>query len=91
MSSATRFEVTKFDGTGNFPLWQSRVKYLLGRQGVQRTIKADTVKPAKMDDDSRAKMQIRTAGSIRLSLADQVMYHVMDLESPREIWKTLEV
>lgn len=51
MSSTTRFEVTKFDGTGNFPLWQSRVKDLLGQQGLLKTIKADAVKPAKMDVD----------------------------------------
>ena len=49
--SSTRFEVTKFDGTGNFPLWQSRVKDLLGQQGLLRTIKTDAVKPAKMDAD----------------------------------------
>jgi hypothetical protein len=84
-SSATRFEVTKFDGMGNFLLWQSRGKDLLGRHGVVRRIKVNAVKPAKMDDDSWVEMQIRAAGTIRLSLADQVMYHVMGLESPSEI------
>jgi hypothetical protein len=54
------------------------------------TIKADAVKPAKMDDDSWAEMQIRAAGTIRLSLADHVLYHVMALKSPCEIW-TLEM
>ena len=87
---STRFEVTKFDGTGNFSLWQSRVKDLLGQQGVLRTIKADDVKPAKMDPEDWAEMQIKAAGTIRLSLADQVLYHVMDEESPSAIWTTLE-
>jgi hypothetical protein len=58
MSFATMFEVTKFDGTGNFSLWQSRVKDLLVQQGVLRTIKADAVNPAKIDDYSCAEMQI---------------------------------
>lgn len=88
--SSTRFEVTKFDGTGNFPLWQSRVKDLLGQQGLLRTIKTDAVKPAKVDADDWAEMQIRAASTIRLSLADQVLYHVMDEESPSAIWETLE-
>ena len=85
MSSSTRFKVTKFDGTGNFPLWQSRVKDLLGQQGLLKTIKADAAKPTKMDADDWAEMQIRAAGTIRLSLADQVRYHVMDEESPSVI------
>ncbi|OIW09522.1 hypothetical protein TanjilG_11644 [Lupinus angustifolius] len=32
----------------------------------------------------------RTAGTIRLCLSDEVMYHVMDLKSPTEVWETLE-
>ncbi|KAK1678164.1 hypothetical protein QYE76_039012 [Lolium multiflorum] len=90
MSSTTRFEVTKFDGTGNFLLWQSRVKDLLGNLRLLKPTKADAAKPTKMGVDESAEMQIRAAGSIRLSLADQVMYHVMDEESPSVIWKTLE-
>jgi hypothetical protein len=91
MSFTTNFKVTKFIGTDNFPLWKLRIKDLLGQQGVLRTIKADAVKPAKMDDDSWAEMQIRAASTIRLSLADQVLYHVLDLDSPSEIWKTLGI
>lgn len=29
MSMATKFDVTKFDGTRNFALWQTRVKDML--------------------------------------------------------------
>ena len=90
MSAATRFEVTKFDGTGNFMLWQSRVKDLLGQQGCLRTIKADSTKPTKMDPEDWEEMKIKAAGTIRLCLSDQVLYHVIDLESPNEIWGKLE-
>jgi hypothetical protein len=76
VSSTTRFEVMKFDGTGNIPIWQSRV--------------ADAVKPAKMDAEDFAEMQIKAARMIRLILSDQVLYHVIDVESPSEIWTTLE-
>ena len=85
MSAATRFEVTKFDGTSNFMLWQSRVKDLLGQQGCLRTIKADGTKPTKMDLEDWEEMKTKAAGTIRLYLSDQVMYHVIDLYSPKEI------
>ena len=90
MSAATRYEVAKFDGTGNFVLWQSRVKDLLGQQGVLRTIKPDAAKPAKMDAEDWDEMNIKAAGTIRLCLSDQVLYHVIDVESPKEIWAKLE-
>ncbi|KAE8680841.1 pentatricopeptide repeat-containing protein [Hibiscus syriacus] len=59
--SGAKFEVAKFDGQGNFGLWQTR-----------------------------EELQQRAAGTIRLCLADEVMYHVMHLSSPDEIWRKLE-
>jgi hypothetical protein len=35
-------------------------------------------------------MKIKAAGTIRLSLSDQVLYHVIDVDSPNEIWAKLE-
>jgi hypothetical protein len=43
------------------------------------------VKPAKVDADDWAEMQIKADSTIRLSLADQVLYHVIDEESPSGI------
>ncbi|CAA0822792.1 Uncharacterized mitochondrial protein AtMg00810 [Striga hermonthica] len=57
MTGGSKFEVSKFDGHGNFGLWQTRE---------------------------------RAAGTIRLCLADEVMYHVMHLKSADDIWKKLE-
>ena len=46
---APKFEVARFDGTGNFRLWQTRVKDLLAQQGILKTLSDQ--KPAKVDDD----------------------------------------
>ena len=35
-------------------------------------------------------LQERAAGTIRLCLVDDIMYHVISLSSPDEIWKKLE-
>ena len=83
----TRFEVEKFDGTGNFGLWQTRVKDLLAQQRILKGLQE--TKPAKVNDDTWEDMQVRAAANIRLCLADQVMYHVMDEDSPKGIWDKL--
>ena len=45
--TGTRFEVEKFNGTGNFGLWQTRAKDLLAQQGCLKVLR--DAKPAKMD------------------------------------------
>ena len=46
--------------------------------------------PAKMDKVDWEELQMQTAGTIRLYLSDQVMYHVMDESVPKKIWEKLE-
>jgi hypothetical protein len=48
-STGTRFEVVKFDGCGNFPLWQTRVQDLLAEQWVLKGLQEN--KPDKMEDE----------------------------------------
>jgi len=49
MSRGAKFEVVKFDGHGNFRLWQTRAKDLLAQQRLLKTLKSQ--KPAKMEDE----------------------------------------
>ena len=69
----------KFDGHGNFELWQTRVKDLLTQQGRLKTLKSQ--KPAKIEDEDWLDLQERAAGTIQLCLADEIMYHVISLSS----------
>ncbi|KAK4390531.1 Retrovirus-related Pol polyprotein from transposon TNT 1-94 [Sesamum angolense] len=80
--AGTKFEVVKFDGIGNFGLSQTRVKDLLAQQGILKALERQ--KPASMDDEDWEELQQRAAGTIRLCLADEIMYHVMNLKSPGE-------
>ncbi|CAA0811701.1 Probable prolyl 4-hydroxylase 11 [Striga hermonthica] len=88
MTGGSKFKVSKFDGHGNFRLWQTRVKDLLAQQGIQKGLHAK--KPKGMEDNDWQDLQERAAGTIRLCLADEVMYHAMHLKSADEIWKKLE-
>ncbi|KAK4431134.1 hypothetical protein Salat_0875500 [Sesamum alatum] len=87
--SGAKFEVVKFDGTGNFGLWEMRVKDLLAQQGILKALRPQ--KPNSLDDEDWEELQQRAVGTIRLCLADEIMYHVMNLKSPGEVWKKLEI
>ena len=88
ISGGAKFEIVKFNGHGNFGLWQTRVKDLLAQQGILKALRSE--KPASMEDEDWEDLKERAAGTIRLCLADEVMYHVMSLSSPGEIWRKLE-
>jgi DNA (cytosine-5)-methyltransferase 1 len=79
--------MARFDGTVNFGLWKTRVKDLLTQQGIWRAL--DKKKPVKVDDDKWEEMQVQACAMMRLCLADQIMYHVMDESSPKKIWDKL--
>ena len=42
-----------------------------------------------MEDEDMEEMRLQAAATIRLFVSDQVMFHVMDLTSPKEIWDKL--
>ncbi|KAL0423290.1 UNVERIFIED_CONTAM: hypothetical protein Sradi_0863800 [Sesamum radiatum] len=47
--AGAKFEVVKFDGIGNFGLWQTRVKDLLAQQGILKALRPQ--KLTSMDDE----------------------------------------
>jgi hypothetical protein len=88
MSTVSRFEVVKFDGSGNFGLWQLRVKDLLMQQGNLAGLAKK--KPEKMEADVWEEKQTLAVATIRLCLSDQVMHHMIGLKTPKEIWDKLK-
>ena len=87
-SMVSKFEVARFDGTANSGLWQTRVKNLLAQQGISRAF--NVKKLTKVDDDKWEEMQAQACPTIWLCLSDQIMYHVMDITSSKQIWDKLE-
>uniref|UniRef100_A0A2N9J0X3 CCHC-type domain-containing protein n=1 Tax=Fagus sylvatica TaxID=28930 RepID=A0A2N9J0X3_FAGSY len=51
--------LVKFDGTGNFGLWQRRVKDLLVQQGLMKALYEKTKKPEKMTDDEWEELDMK--------------------------------
>uniref|UniRef100_A0A2N9J916 CCHC-type domain-containing protein n=1 Tax=Fagus sylvatica TaxID=28930 RepID=A0A2N9J916_FAGSY len=89
-ASIATIGLVKFDGTGNFGLWQRRVKDLLVQQGLVKALYGKTKKPEKMTDDEWEELDMKAVSTIRLLLADEVMYDVMEENSTAGIWLNLE-
>ncbi|KAE8655753.1 Retrovirus-related Pol polyprotein from transposon TNT 1-94 [Hibiscus syriacus] len=67
--SGVKFEVAKFDGQGNFRLWQTKVKDLLAQKGILKALRPTM--PASMEEEDWEELQQRAAGTILLCLADE--------------------
>ena len=89
-TSIATVDLIKFDGTGNFGLWQRRVQDLLVQQGLVKTLYGKAKKPEKMTDDEWDELDMKEVSSIRLLLADEVMYDVMEENTTAGIWLNLE-
>ena len=82
--SSTKFDLVKFDGPRNLELWQRRVKDLLVQQGMVKALCGK--QPEGMNDINWKDLEAKTVTTIRRCLANDVIYHVMDEESPATIW-----
>jgi hypothetical protein len=86
--SSAKFNLMKFNGSGNFGLWQRRVKNLLVQQGMMKALYG--TKPEGMTDIDWKELEAKAVTTIRLCLGDDVIYHVMDKESSVIVWLKLE-
>jgi hypothetical protein len=82
-ASFATVDLVKFDGTGNFGLWQRRVQDLLVQQGLVKALYGKAKKPEKMTDDEWDELDMKAVSSIRLLLVDEVMYDVMERKQLR--------
>ena len=89
-ASIAKIDVVKFDGTGNFGLWQRRVKDLLVQQGLVKALYEKAKKLETIMDDEWEELDMKVVNTIRLYLADELMYDVMDDVSSAAIWLKLE-
>jgi len=63
-SSATKFEVEKFNGKGNFGLWQKMVTALLVHQGLYKTLEEKSSKHACTSSEDWEEIDLKAANTI---------------------------
>lgn len=81
------FEIELFNGRNNFTLWQSTVKDLLIQRGLYATL--EEKKPTDVDDTKWKDMKLRAASTIRLALAPEIKYDVLEEDDPKNLWEKL--
>ena len=89
MSNA-RFEVEKFTGKSNFALWKLKVKDLLVQQGLHKVLDGATKKPATMTTSDWEDLDARALSTIRLCLADEVLFNIVEETMASGLWEKLE-
>ena len=63
-ASIAKVDVVKFDETGNFKLWQRRVKDLLIQQGLVRALYGKAKKPETMTDEEWEELNMKAVNTI---------------------------
>lgn len=89
MSNA-KFEVEKFTSKINFALWKLKVRDLLVQQGLHKALDGATKKPATMTDSNWEDLDARALSTIRLCLADEVLFNIVEESTASCLWEKLE-
>ncbi|KAL8088736.1 hypothetical protein AgCh_038501 [Apium graveolens] len=76
MEKVGGFEIEMFNGRNNFTLWQSMIKDLLIQRGLYATLRGK--KPTEVDDTKWGDMKLRAESMIRLALAPEIKYDVLE-------------
>ena len=86
--SGLKFNIERFDGKINFNIWQSNFKDVLVQQGLLKALQGK--KPESMAADEWEELEAKAVSTIRLSLAPEIKYSVLNEKSPSALWAKLE-
>jgi hypothetical protein len=87
---SSKFEVEKFSGKNSFALWKLKMRDLLVQQGLQKALAGKSKKPTSMTDEDWEDLDARALSTIRLCLADEVLFNIVEEETTTGLWTKLE-
>ena len=73
-----KFEIDKFDGSGDFGIWRRKVKALLSQQKILKAIESPDKLPECLTVEQKDDMLEMALGTIILNLSDNVLREVND-------------
>ena len=88
--SSSKFEIKKFSGKNNFELWKLNMRDLLVQQGLQKALDGKRKRRVTMSDDDWDYLDARALSTIRLCLADDVLFNIAAEKLAASLWNTLE-
>lgn len=85
-----KFEVEKFADKNNFALWTLKVMDFLVQQGLHKALDEANKKPASMTDSDQEDLDARALSTIRLCLANEVLFNIVEEVTAACLWEKLE-
>ena len=90
-SSATKFEVKKFNGKGIISFLAKEGEAVAGATGSSQDLSGNVSKTCRYADEDWEEMDLKSTSTIQLYFADEVMYNVMDEETVTRLWSSLKI
>jgi hypothetical protein len=82
---SSKFEVEKFSGKRNFELWKLKIRDLL-----QKALAVKSKKPTAMTNEEWEDLNVKALSTIRLCLADEVLFNIVGEDTTLGLWSKLE-
>ncbi|GJT40343.1 hypothetical protein Tco_1325641 [Tanacetum coccineum] len=85
--SGAKFDIEKFNGTGDFKLWRIKMHALLIQNGCKEAL---SVLPADMEAQTKAELNKKAYSIMILCLGNKVLRKVTGETTAAEVWSKLE-
>uniref|UniRef100_A0A803PJQ6 Retrovirus-related Pol polyprotein from transposon TNT 1-94 n=1 Tax=Cannabis sativa TaxID=3483 RepID=A0A803PJQ6_CANSA len=90
MNRTARFELEKFNGTGDFGLWRESLKGILIHQKVSKALKPKEELTEKLKKEKLEDMEELAYYTIIMYLSNIIRRKVQNIKTARELWRKLE-
>nr|GEV60523.1 retrovirus-related Pol polyprotein from transposon TNT 1-94 [Tanacetum cinerariifolium] len=85
--TGAKFDIEKFDGTGDFELWRVKMRALLIQHRCEAALE---VLPADMKAQTKAELNMKAHNTVILCLGNKVLREVTGETTAAEVWSKLE-
>ncbi|GKB46212.1 hypothetical protein Tco_0896965 [Tanacetum coccineum] len=85
--TGAKFDIEKFDGTGDFELWRVKMRALLIQHGCEAALE---VLPADMEAEAKAELNKKAHSAMILCLGNKVLREVTGETTAAGVWTKLE-
>ncbi|GJW02661.1 retrotransposon protein, putative, ty1-copia subclass [Tanacetum coccineum] len=82
-----KFDIEKFDGTGDFGLWRIKMRALLIQHGCEAALE---VLPADMEAQTKTELNKKAHSAVILCLGNKVLREVIGETTAAGVWSKLE-
>ncbi|GJV93171.1 transferase, chloramphenicol acetyltransferase-like domain protein [Tanacetum coccineum] len=85
--TGAKFDIEKFDGTGDFGLWRIKMRALLIQHGCEAALE---VLPADMEAEAKSELNKKAHSAVILCLGNKVLREVTGETTAAGVWTKLE-